>query len=590
MTTERILRWAAIAIAILAFVDPSVVLDGRARHRLGVVMQGGSSMALAAGGGLTRRAAASHVLAALKRDLGGEFEFAIGRPGDLTILVGDHFPEETFPEDARISTVTVSDPRGPNVRISRIEAPSRVPPGTTVRLAIGVDAVQMAGSRSTFVVRAGGAEVGRASHDWTAERESWVADIAAVPVGEPPFRFDVRVLSSASERTDLDNRAEVTIDLAPRLRVFVLEARPSWPGAFVRRALERDPRFDVAGRSRVSPKASVVSGDPSQSSAGVSRFDDYDVVVAGGLDAITPDEQRALQHFTNARGGGIVLVPDTRVAAAAIDRFIPGVTVTERLLENSSTLTSKPGVRSLESSELLESGSLPRDAIVLAANPGSRRPIVWTSTIGDGRLLFSGALDAWRFRGTADEAFDRFWQSTIAALALDARPPVEIRLTPDRAAPGERVQVSARVRTLERDRRGNELAISARVGDEPLRLWPDAARGAFRGSFVVAANASGPSVLVTANAGEDVRGQARLTIDDNAREAVGPPLALLAASHGGVDVPPDHLDELERSIRRAVPPARESRRHYPMRSVWWFIPFAACLSTEWWLRRRAGRR
>ncbi|HWI16690.1 MAG TPA: hypothetical protein VNT81_03015 [Vicinamibacterales bacterium] len=29
---------------------------------------------------------------------------------------------------------------------------------------------------------------------------------------------------------------------------------------------------------------------------------------------------------------------------------------------------------------------------------------------------------------------------------------------------------------------------------------------------------------------------------------------------------------------------------YPLRSAWWILPFAGCLSIEWWLRRRAGLR
>src|SRR5262249_37249898 len=130
MKIARLLRWTAIAIAILALIDPSIVLNGRVPRRLGVVVQGGPSMDLPAADGLTRRAAASEVVAVLKRDLGGEFELTAGRLGDLTIVVGDHFPEETFSEDARISTVTVSDRRAPNVRISGIDAPSRVPAGT----------------------------------------------------------------------------------------------------------------------------------------------------------------------------------------------------------------------------------------------------------------------------------------------------------------------------------------------------------------------------------------------------------------------------------------------------------------------------
>jgi hypothetical protein len=36
--------------------------------------------------------------------------------------------------------------------------------------------------------------------------------------------------------------------------------------------------------------------------------------------------------------------------------------------------------------------------------------------------------------------------------------------------------------------------------------------------------------------------------------------------------------------------ARHSRETHPMRSPWWIVPFAACLSAEWWLRRRAELR
>jgi len=28
----------------------------------------------------------------------------------------------------------------------------------------------------------------------------------------------------------------------------------------------------------------------------------------------------------------------------------------------------------------------------------------------------------------------------------------------------------------------------------------------------------------------------------------------------------------------------------PMRAWWWLLPFAGCLSMEWWLRRRLGLR
>ena len=50
----------------------------------------------------------------------------------------------------------------------------------------------------------------------------------------------------------------------------------------------------------------------------------------------------------------------------------------------------------------------------------------------------------------------------------------------------------------------------------------------------------------------------------------------------------------EVAVARAVAAAsRDSSRIvsvYPMRTAWWLLPFAGCLSIEWWLRRRAGLR
>jgi hypothetical protein len=597
MTIERTLRSTAVVIAILAFADPAVTLDGRVRPRIGLVVQDGPSMALPAVDGVTtRRAAAAHVAADLQRDLGEEFEIVSGRGDDLyaTVVVGDRYPADTFPDAARVFTVTVSDRLSPNVRIAEVNAPARVPNDTAVRLAVRVESSGMTGSRSDLVVRARGAEVGRASHTWTQDRDSWAAEVVAVPLGEPPFRFAVHVESGSIERTDLDNAAEIAIDVAARFRVFVLEARPSWASAFVRRALEGDSRFEVVGLSQVSPKVSVISGTPSSSTAGVAgdinRFDRFDVLIVGGLDRLSENEQRALEHFAVERGGAVALVPDSRAATTAAGRLLPTAGIVERLLDRPARLTSASATPQLDASELLEGATVPRDARVLARNPGSDRPIVWASGLGDGRVLFAGAMDAWRFRGAPGGAFDRFWRSTIAGLAMEARPPVEVRLTPNRAAPGERVRVTALVRTLERDRLNDRLAIAAQVGEDPIRLWPDARRGSFSGSFVVDPKFTESSTLVTVSGGEAINGHARLTLDANVREPVGPPLALLARAHDGVDVDPGQIGELERHLRNGVTAPAERRARHPMRSVWWIGPFVVCLSSEWWLRRRRGRR
>jgi hypothetical protein len=591
MTIERVLRWAAVLIAIAGAIDPSFVLNGRGRPRVSVFVQDDASMDLPVAGGQSGRLMAADIGARLKNDLRGDFEIVDNRDeaAAWTIVVGNRYPDEMFPGAGRVSTVTLSHRLAPNVSITSVVGPASVPVATTVRLRIDLRADGLAGSRSEVIVRAGGAAVGRAAHDWTSDQEAWSAEIAAVPIGSPPFRFEMDVSSRSAEETDLDNHAAVDVDLSPRLRIFVLEGRPSWASAFVRRALEDDPRFDVSGASQAAPRFAVTAGAlPAAGPDRVDRFDDFDAIVAGGLETLSSSQVAALEHFVRERGGGVVLVPDSHAATAVARRLLPELATTERLLERPASLTRVSSPGSLEASELLEATAIPRAANVLTRGPGSDRPIVLAVPVGEGYVVFSGAMDAWRFRGDHDGGFAKFWRSTVAGLALSTRPPIDLQLSPVRAAPGERVDVTARVRPLERQRLGDRLAIDARVGSSNLRLWPDAAQGVFRGGFV--ADASRPSVQVTASIGDgSAKGVARLTVDSHARNARAP-LELLAASHAGVNVDANHVADLERHLRGSVSANTERRTRSPMRSSWWFAPFAVCLSAEWWLRRKSGRR
>ena len=95
-----------------------------------------------------------------------------------------------------------------------------------------------------------------------ADRERWRAGIDAVPVGEPPWV--VRVALADAPGDDGRRRARPTPSSTLRrspFRVEVYEPRPSWATTFVRRALEADARFEVAGVSFSSRGISVRTGD-----------------------------------------------------------------------------------------------------------------------------------------------------------------------------------------------------------------------------------------------------------------------------------------------------------------------------------------
>src|SRR4030095_12748037 len=98
----------------------------------------------------------------------------------------------------------------------------------------------------------------------------------------------------------------------------------------------------------------------------------------------------------------------------------------ERLLEQPAKLTMTSAVASLQASELLILRTLPPGSDVVARVAGDAAPVVVSMPRGAGRLLLSGAMEAWRFRAADSSAFDRFWQATIAGLALAVPPPMTI--------------------------------------------------------------------------------------------------------------------------------------------------------------------
>jgi hypothetical protein len=202
----------------------------------------------------------------------------------------------------------------------------------------------------------------------------------------------------------------------------------------------------------------------------------------------------------------------------------------------------------------------------------------------------------------------------VAGVALATPPAVDVEITPAVARPGESVRVVARVhRSALGAGATGPLQVSAGLDSgEPVRLWPEAEADVFSGSFAAGlpadlSAAASAKVEASAKAGlagvqritvsagvngaEGTTGSAVVAVDAFARRAGGlVPLSLLATSRGGVNVTPDRLADLEAHVGREVsaPPVRATTR--PMRSGWWIVPFAACLSAEWWLRRRKGLR
>jgi hypothetical protein len=283
------------------------------------------------------------------------------------------------------------------------------------------------------------------------------------------------------------------------------------------------------------------------------------------------------ERFVTQRGGSLIIVPDQRPTGAVL-RLLPRVAGQQReaqprdvgLLRVREWLTFEPGPA----------------ATTVAAIAG--QPVVMSRAVGGGRVIVSGALDAWRFRDTTS-SFNAFWTGLAWEAAMAAGKPLHLTAEQVLARSGEPVRLEAEWQSI--DRVPMQLGASGSMTCEdrrgPVRWWP----GGRPGTFEAVVRPTGDRQCeVSVTIGElttllplAVRTEVhRGTVNADA-------LAAAVQAHGGVVV--ENEDDERLLLARAsaqLPAAETSALTWPMRSPYWLIVFTGCLSCEWWLRRRAG--
>jgi hypothetical protein len=317
----------------------------------------------------------------------------------------------------------------------------------------------------------------------------------------------------------------------------------------------------------------------------------------GAPEDLTRAEVDALDRFARRRGGAVVLLPDRRSSGPYL-ALLRSREFDEVLLEKPVSATGVDGgvVRATEL-------ALPRstagigDVLASTAHDGKDRPVVYESPLGAGRVVFSGALDAWRFRAAGADDFNRFWTSTIAGAALASPARLEVAAEPGLARTGGTVAIRVRIRGSEMDEAPDGLrvppvqarVIAANGAQEIVRLWPLEQPGAFEGSLRAAA--SGRYDVQAASG--TMRADTILIVDDEVDVRSGANAAdreeAIAAATGGVVVGASDLEPLAAALR-AIPAPRVAHDVHPTRSPWFVGVFAVLLSGEWMLRRRSGLR
>jgi hypothetical protein len=561
------LRTVAVAIAVAALIDPVFSMPGAPRPIVVVNVTAGSI---------------DHVVRSVE-DAGGGAAIEVravngaGVPCSTTercVVVADGSMAPTLPADVSmpLALVTLSEPTAPNVRVDAVSIAERPHVGVAGAAQVVLAGQGVAGRQSEVRLLAGDLPVGSVTHAWKTD------GIATVTVPWwPPAVGPLALRATATPIDDepaFDNSVDIGVDVtATPWAVLVFEPRPSWAGTAVRRALEGDPRFRVEHRATVAPNIRVTTPG---GRLDVPTLDAADAVVIGVPEAMSAAEVTLIERYVRRRGGTAILLPQ-RVPTGPLAR-LTGAAWRERLVG-----TAEP-VGELSATEILTLTAVPSTSRVLGRAEDAAA-IVLTPT-GAGRIIVSGAMDAWRYPQPAG-AFDRFWQSLVADGAAAG---TATRIEFDRRVTLPQTRLAFRVRQLAMSPSPATAASAvARCDDgaaEPVRVWPTAEVGVFTGELAVG-RASSCSVDATvgersASAGVAVRANIRTATSSSLAE-----LARVVRARGGIVTREDDSSLIATAGTDEAPPQEPA---HPLRSPWWLLPFAGSLSLEWWWRRRNGLR
>jgi hypothetical protein len=369
----------------------------------------------------------------------------------------------------------------------------------------------------------------------------------------------------------------------------------SWASAFIRRALERNRVFDVTALSRPSRGIEVTAGAPAATLTAES-LRAYDAVVVGAPEELRPAEVDVLQAFMRIRGGALILVPDRRPSGPFL-RLLPVAAFDEALVENPLEVKGIDGTLRATEVAIPRGGAGDAETLAAVNVRGAAHPIVFAAGIGQGQVIFSGALDAWRFRAASDDGFAAFWTARVAEAALAAPQRLEVTLAPSIAAAGDDVTVHVRVRPSEFLLQPGVTKISpiaARIVgpagvDHPIRLWPSAEIGAFTGRLVAPPPGTYDIQVTSADVTADVElvSSGRASVAARPASAERDRLRLISEATGGVAATAEDLSALTGHLR-SLGAGKRFETFHPSRSLLFVLAFASLVCAEWALRRRKG--
>ena len=575
------LRAAALVIAVLAVADPALTSTRRARPLVAIVAADPVKDAL-----LSDRVARE--LDRRFTVVRGAFEGASG-----TVLAGDAMPDEWSQLTAPLMAVVPTSPT-PSVRFAMLDAPATSPLNARVPVSAGVMVIGARGRRFDVQLKRDDVVVDHRSEIISSDSAMLRVPLVHVPTMEGTTSLRAVAVING---TSIADSASTAVDAGDRrFDVLFFDPRASWLSTFVRRAVEGDTRFTVTHRVVTSRGVSNTAGAAPVSLRDEQVLDGFETIVVGAPEQLTESDAAGLDAYMRRRGGRVVLLMDRR-GAGTVDRLTGVTNWRASRLPVAAQPDDADGGNGLRAQEIAWPVTTPAGASLHSVSIGrdsSRRAVVWSISVGAGRLLVSGALDAWHYRDRATSGFDSFWTTMIAELSANAPPVVDVAVSQRSLAPGETGHVRVTVRDAMLSNRAERAASVAALlvteGDSTMvRLWPEATPGAFSGT-IVAPQRPGTYRLIVSSGSEFA--EAPIVVDPAALAPLRDDRNLVEAfvsSRGGTVVQETQLSQLPSLLSATFQTVSRVETWHPMRSAWWIVPFALLLGAEWWWRRRRGQ-
>ncbi len=502
-----------------------------------------------------------------------------------------------------VHAVAVGSPRfDRDIGVDAIRLPREVllggeAPGEAVLRVRGV-----AGRRAILTVEAGGRLVRVDTVLVPKERELMVVPIRVPAVGPGTVPVRVSVEPIDGEVTTLNNHASAILRVrnGPE-KILYVEGEPRTELPFLRRAVSPDSALQLVSLIRTARGKHLRLGvdDSLELRYGFPTRPEelfrYRAVILGSVEAsyFSGDQLRMLQDFVGTRGGGLLALGGRNAlgeggyAGTPVDEVLPieldpGVNgrddnvATEVVLAPTDAGREHPAlalggahVTSWDSLPALTTvnapGRLRPGATVLleGRNTGGTVPVLSVQRYGRGHSAVFLPQDAWRWQLTNklpvdDETQPAFWDRLLRWTVDGVPDQVELDAAPGLTAPGEPVELRARVADSAYAPR-DDARVTARVipPDAPsfeVPLLPDlGASGEYVGHFTPT-SVGAHRVDVTATLGADTLDTSGLVLTDRDLGDPGPVerddrvLGRIAERTGGQAWQLDNLDDLPEAL------------------------------------------